>query len=53
MSENALPRDNAKNSGDKLIQQAIRQNDRVAMISQLAKDMIRENRYRTGELPRK
>lgn len=53
MSENALPRSEAKTGAEQLIEQAKRQNDRVAMISQLARDAIREQRYLTGELPRK
>jgi len=53
MSDNALPQSGAKSSANKLIEQAKQRNDRAAMISQLAKDAIREQRYLSGELSRK
>ncbi len=53
MSPDTLQPDVGKRGAEQLIEQARRQNDRAAMISQLAKDVIRQNRYRTGELPRK
>ncbi|EPR30952.1 hypothetical protein dsat_1079 [Alkalidesulfovibrio alkalitolerans DSM 16529] len=53
MSENAKRTQAEKAAGELLMDQARKQNDRAAMISRLATDTIRQNRYLTGELTRK
>ncbi|EPR43571.1 hypothetical protein dsx2_2188 [Desulfovibrio sp. X2] len=53
MSDNPNRTLREKAAGDALMELARQQNDRAVQMNQLARDVIRQNRYLTGELSKK